>query len=190
MGERKIVNSPPAVPAALVRYRKDIRGYFLRRLHMSPDDVDDLTQEVFVRFYSAVAARYLRDPLGYLLAIARHVFVDFLKDCKKRKSTSYEESNDVDVIVDYASSFSACDPVDSLAVREEIFKLLRPLPKSHRAVLLAHEHDGYTYQEVAAKLGFTKQTVEKYLVLAKASIRATCRESATAPKSADFSIIK
>jgi RNA polymerase sigma factor (sigma-70 family) len=141
---------------------------------MRPDDVDDLTQEVFVRFLSVEARGHVRDPLGYLTAIAKHVFADFLGDCNKLQLISRGELFGLGGLTEQATTCTN-DLAESLSMQEEIDRLLRCLPRSQRIVLFAHEHDGYTYQEVAAKFGFTEQTVEKYLVLAKASIRARCR---------------
>lgn len=69
------------------------------------------------------------------------------------------------------NELSARDPADAVLIRQELRTRLRRLPSSQRLVLLAHEHQGYSYQEVADRYGFTRQTVEKYLVLAKAQAR-------------------
>lgn len=58
------------------------------------------------------------------------------------------------------------------------------LPASHKNVLFADEHDGYAYDEVAVRLGFTKQTVKKYLTQAKAQLRVMSCGQAAIPRSA------
>ena len=49
------------------------------------------------------------------------------------------------------------DPADLVAIQQQVTIALMRLPASHKNVLFAHEHDGYSYDEVAVRLGFTKK---------------------------------
>lgn len=162
-------------PAAAVveRYHADVRNYFLRRLHRSPHDVDDLAQEVCVRFLSMGEGKSPDRPLHYLYGIARHVLADFLTRRERERRHIVANLDSVDDWLAPDRSAALNDPADSVAIQQQVAIALLSLPASHKNVLFAHEHDGYSYNEVAVRLGFTKQTVEKYLTQAKAKLRAT-----------------
>src|ERR1700755_1530912 len=59
------------------QYRDKLRNYLLRRLGR-PQDVDDLTQEVWVRFLMLDKEKSIEKPLAYLYGIASHVLADFV----------------------------------------------------------------------------------------------------------------
>lgn len=157
----------------LERYQCNVRSYFERRLHRSPHDADDLAQEVCVRFLAMGEGGNPDRPLHYLYGIARHVLADFLTNRGRERRNLLSCLGSVDSLM-HGTSMASSDPADSVAIQQEVTIALRQLSVSHQDVLFAHEHDGYSYAEVAVRLGFTKQTVEKYLSQAKAQLRSTC----------------
>jgi RNA polymerase sigma factor (sigma-70 family) len=146
-----------------------VRRFFIRRLRDSRQDADDLTQEVCARFLSIQEWASVDDADRYLFGIARHVLADFLAQRRKRQEVSFDS---VEGMEDFGVSDVVHDPAVAVGNADLLSILLRRLPVSQRAVLIAHEGVGYSYREVASRLGFTEQTVETYLKCAKAHLRS------------------
>src|SRR5688500_8747662 len=59
-----------------IHYRRELHRYLLRRLRR-PQDLDDLTQEVYMRLLRMDRMECIREPLAYLYSIAANVVADF-----------------------------------------------------------------------------------------------------------------
>jgi RNA polymerase sigma factor (sigma-70 family) len=147
-------------------YRQELHRYLLRRSRR-PQDVDDLAQEVYLRLLRHDSTKCVHKPLAYLYGIASHVIADYMDDSKQereRLSDSGDEPAE-------GSWVTPDDLGDQLNLQQQIERALAQLPPTHAAVLLAHKYCGLSYEEVAAELGLSIHTVEKYVTQAKARIR-------------------
>jgi len=158
--------------ACMALYEHDIRNFFLRRLYPHRQDAEDLAQEVWERLLQQKRQTKVDDPKNYLFGVARHTLAAFLTKRKRRRRLmggGCVELDDQNQEIQLASGDR--DIVDELVMAEQVNGLLMQLPPAFREVLLAHEAHGFSYEEVAAKLGFSKFTVEIYLKQAKAKLR-------------------
>jgi len=152
------------------QYRDKLRSYLLRRLGR-PQDVDDLMQEVWVRFLMLDKDKSIEKPLAYLYGIAAHVLADFIV------KADYERGHlDVDADLDEDTSSEpgmryTDDMAERLNVEQQVKRALERLPSMHAQVLLAHKRDGFSYEETACKLKLSIHTVEKYVTQSKAAFR-------------------
>jgi RNA polymerase sigma factor (sigma-70 family) len=152
------------------QYRDKLRSYLLRRLGR-PQDVDDLTQEVWVRFLMLDKDKSIEKPLAYLYGIASHVLADFIvKADYERGHLDTEADLDEDTSSEPAMRYSD-DMADRLNVEQQVKRALDKLPSMHAQVLLAHKRDGLSYEETATKLKLSIHTVEKYVTQSKAAFR-------------------
>lgn len=80
-----------AFAALITRHQQAVFGYLRARLAQATD-AEDLTQEVFLRFYLA-RARFDSAALirPWLLGIARNLLREQLRDRKRRKETAWTE---------------------------------------------------------------------------------------------------
>lgn len=156
--------------AMLVSLLPVLRRYFRRRLSSSRIDADDLLQEVCVRYLTRPERTVPIDELSYLFGIARHVWVDFLAE-RARHTARFVSHEELAPGALLELGGSARDPLEDLTVSQLLAKTLGQLPKTQKAVLLAHEGEGHSYAEAAAKLGLSIQTVHTYLKLAKSRLR-------------------
>lgn len=158
----------------LVSLQPALRRYFRKRLSSSSEDAEDLIQEVCARYLALPESAVPIDEWRYLFGIARHVWADFLTE-RARRRRHLVSSEELPPGVLMSAGESASDPAGEVLTSQLVNVLLRRLPKSHKAVLLAHEREGYSYAETAAKLGLSIQTVHTYLKVAKAQLRNLAR---------------
>jgi RNA polymerase sigma-70 factor (ECF subfamily) len=147
-----------------------VQQYFFRRLSRSREDAADLTQEVGFRFLSLKPQFWPDDPRRYLFGIARHVLAEHLEG--RARQLKVDEAIRLEQQLGLSGSAVFHDPAESVANSQLSHYLLGRLPQRQREVLMAQACDGYSYQEVAARLGVTVSTVEKDLSLAKSHLRA------------------
>lgn len=149
------------------RYRQELHRYLLRRSRR-PQDVDDLAQEVYLRLLRHDNTKCVHKPLAYLYGIASHVIADYMDDSKQERERLTGDGVDE---LEEGSWITPDNLGDQLNLQQQIERALAQLPPTHSAVLLAHKYCGLSYEEVAAELGLSIHTVEKYVTQAKARIR-------------------
>ncbi len=146
-------------------YDKQLHRYLARRLTQR-QDAEDLAQEVYLRLLRVDAAKRVEKPVAYIFGIASHVVADFKNGSRQSHERLEESGEDPD---DRASAPD--DLADRLNLQQQLERAFARLPRTHAMVLIAHKHCGLSYEEVAAELGLSIHTVEKYLTQAKAVIR-------------------
>jgi RNA polymerase sigma-70 factor (ECF subfamily) len=118
----------------------------LNGLARDPVRVEDLLQETFLQLHKA---RHTFDPAlpvsPWAYAIARHVFLaDFRRRRRSREAPLAEE----------ASGVAAPDPGHAAAVAaHELDRALAELPEERREPLVLHHLRGWSFDEIAARLG-------------------------------------
>lgn len=148
-------------------YDKQLHRYLVRRMPR-PQDAEDLAQEVYLRLLRIDGAKRVHKPLAYIYGIASHVVADYKSDARHQREFV---SDDEDESSEIAAEPRIDDLIDRLNLQQQLERALTQLPTTHARVLLAHKHRGLSYQEVAAELGLSVHTVEKYVTQAKAKIR-------------------
>lgn len=138
---------------------------FIRRRVPDPADAEDIVQEVF---YELVEANRLLMPIehvtGWLFRVARNRITDLFRK-KKPESFSEAISKDEDGkrlrVEDLLPSPDAGP--DALYLRnmllEELELALDELPENQREVFVAHELEGRSFKEIAAKTGVSVNTL-------------------------------
>ncbi len=161
-------HSWPGANAVVLEHYAAIRRFLGRRLYLRSSDAEDLTQEVCARFLSAYRGQVLEHPRRYLFAIATHVLADFFARARR------EVAVDPDSVEDLLSSDASDQAIEHVAIEGDLERFLSQLPRTHRAVLVAHKIEGYSYAEAAQRLRLSELTVEKYLTQARSHLRS-CR---------------
>lgn len=141
---------------------------YLKRFLKRPEDVEDITQQSFLKVLEAGSKGKIRYPKAYLFRTARNLALN----------ANALKSNHV---VDYVEGLLSSDVItetarleDELIVqhRFELFcRAAAKLPEQCRKVLILCKVYGYSQKEVAAKLGISTSTVEKHV--AKGMLRCS-----------------
>jgi DNA-directed RNA polymerase specialized sigma24 family protein len=108
--------SAPPIQAAYGRYAAALNRYLVRRVRR-PEDVDDLTQEIFELFVKRKdRSEVIRNPLAYLFRIAFHVVGTALADEERQAAVIDPKRSLTDTDLEARSSsneerWNSCPPV-------------------------------------------------------------------------------
>lgn len=137
-----------------------LRGWLRQRLNSSADAAD-LAQDTFIRVLLARSAGNLREPRHYLATVARGLVIDLYRrrsleqaylDALALRPESYEPSAEERALI-----------LDSLLA---IDRMLDGLGERTRAIFLAVQLDGLSYEKAAVRIGVSVSTVRKHLARA------------------------
>lgn len=155
---------------AVTRYKRELHRYLLRRLRR-PQDVEDLAQEVYMRLARLSEAKDVRNALSYLYGVASNVVADFTAEAAQERQHLSVSSEAVERWVDQPTEVLPDNLADRLDLQQLIERMLAELPAMQAAVLVLHDRDGMSYEEIARETGLSVHTVHKYLVQARSRIR-------------------
>lgn len=132
---------------------------FLARF-LSPQDVDDVAQEAYLRAYVAEQRTPIEHPTAFLFRVARNLALTELTR-KSRQITEYiEEAGGEDVA-------SATNGVDREIEAQQSLGLyceaIASLPIKCRQVFLLRKVHGLSHKEIAKRMGLSVSSTEKYL---------------------------
>ena len=156
--ERGWVGSPDGIDPAT--YEALPRSLFHR---VPAQDAKNLIQGAYVRFLRDIEAKrsqVVRDPFGYIFHITRRSLIDYLRQRRSDdllfagKSTPVESTNDVMSDVD---------------ARREMERAFGALSSRERELVLLSLR-GYSYKEIAKRVGLTPGTVKCELIQARVNI--------------------
>lgn len=149
-------------------YASALSRYLVRRVRR-PEDVDDLTQEIFERFVKRKnRTELIRDPLAYLFRIAFHVVGEALAD-EQRQGVTFDPQQPIPgPDLHWRSS---AEDAEELAVQEDIQQALAQLPKNHLTALMLVEGHGLSYKEAARVSGFSPSTIATYVMHGRAALK-------------------
>ena len=164
------------VVKAFRQYGLGLHRYLERRLP-SPQDADDMAQEVYLRLLRLDDAEFVREPQAYLYGVASNVVREFRIRSELERERVTFDTPAMEAEQDHSARQLRPDELaEHLDVVEQLERALIRLPPLHRAIVVLLKRDGMTYEEVARKLGLSWWTVEKYYHQAKTRLRTMAWE--------------
>jgi RNA polymerase sigma factor (sigma-70 family) len=150
-----------AVQDLFTRNKCDLLKYFARRV--GRDDAPDLLQETFVRALRFNRFEAVANPSAYLHQTARNLATDFTR--RRRMELKYIAPGDVP---DDAPSrdASAEQMVETDQRSEQLKTAIEALPPKCREVFVLRMRQGVPQDEIARRLGISKNMVDRHLRLA------------------------
>lgn len=159
----------------LVRRYQGTLYRFLLRLLRSPQDAEDLAQEVFLQCYRQLPS--LRDPTvfrAWLLRIAHARAIDHVRASRAaRRQAPVPAMGEMDPET-VPSRDAGTDPEKVAAQRERVRVLgeaLADLPPAYRAVIHLRYVEGLGVKEIGSALGLGVRTVDTRLYRGKRLLR-------------------
>lgn len=132
----------------------------IARYFSSPQDIDDLSQEAFLRAYQVAQNQEVIHHKSLLLKIARNTAISELRS-RSRSPVDYVDSDDLPEM--------PCDggSAEDSAIGQEVLGLycqaITTLPPQCRKVYLMRKVYGMSHTEIAESLGISRKTVENHL---------------------------
>jgi RNA polymerase sigma factor (sigma-70 family) len=160
---------------ATVRRERSRLANFIRRRVGDPTDAEDILQDVFHEF---VEAYRLPEPIeqasAWLFQVARHRIVDRFR--KKKELPLHDiggdpEPDDAELRLDLVLPSLEAGPEAAYArqlLLNALEQALAELPENQREVFVAHELEGSSFKDIAARTGVGVNTLlarKRYAVL-------------------------
>jgi RNA polymerase sigma-70 factor, ECF subfamily len=124
-----------------------LRGYLLSQCR-DPALADDLLQDTFLQVHRSRRTYQPGRPVTpWVFAIARHVFL------MKRRSTGRRLRFEERLAAGVATSDVVRDDATALVEKDEMRRALDRVPADQREALLLHHVQGWSFAEIAARLG-------------------------------------
>lgn len=163
-----------AVAEAFISNQSALKRFVARYVYRS-QDVDDLTQEAFLRAYQAEQGKTstIEHPKAFLFKVARNLALEGLRNKSSQIADQIAEFSEESI------KESVGTMEDSMEAREYLGAFCEAaaiLPPRCRQVYLLRKVYGFSYKEIAAKLGITVSTAEKHMRVGVLKTSAYLRE--------------
>ena len=144
---------------AFLRNEAGIRRVFARYFR-NPADIEDLTQETFIRCFAAELKTEINDPRSFLFRAAKNLALSERKK-KIRLTTDYiEDSGGSEVIID-EDGVSAEARLDSQRKLAVLAEALASLPEDYRKAFLMRKLGNMKLSQIATRTNVTVRTAQK-----------------------------
>ena len=161
--------SAQPIQAVYGRYAAALNRYLVRRVRR-PEDVDDLTQEIFELFVKRKdRSEVVRNPLAYLFRIAFHVVGTALADEQRQATVIDPKRTLTDTEVEARGSSN--EDAEALVAPRDVQKALEQLPANYLTALMLVEGQGMSHKEAARITGFTPGTIAAYVTHGRAALK-------------------
>jgi RNA polymerase sigma-70 factor (ECF subfamily) len=146
-------------------WRLPLRRFLSRRNKACGADIDDISQEVFLRLLRYERTELVNQPQAYLFKIASNVSAEW------RMRASRDLTHDPAWLAELVGSVSPHSEFDTDNAIGRLERAVCKLPPRAREILRLRFTDGLTYAQVAAKLGVSLKIVSRDIERAYATIR-------------------
>ena len=157
----------PALIAVFLRKRPDLVRFFARRTG-SEAEAEDLVQEIFLKIRDLPSGDAVQSPEAFLYRVGSNLLLDRIKQSRRQSARdgAWRQAR-VGRHGDEAANEPAAD--DAVAARrrlEALVAALDELPPQTARAFRRHKFDGLSQGEVAAEMGVSRSSVEKYIMAA------------------------
>jgi RNA polymerase sigma factor (sigma-70 family) len=147
------------------RHTPRLRQLLLRLLGEPRADAEDAVQETWMRAVAGLGTFRGDSAFGtWLVGIGVRTASELLRRRHRRR-----ESGDPE---DLAIPAPAARPAEGI----DLERAVAALPDRHRMVLVLHDVEGFTHEEIAARLGVAAGTSKAWLFRARRAVRAMLGE--------------
>jgi RNA polymerase sigma-70 factor (ECF subfamily) len=143
---------------------------FFRGYRLNSADVEDLTQDVFVRLAGPGAQTDLLKPDAFVFTLARNLVRDRARRLHTRAMAISVDVGDIDELrCERPTPEQVLDVSQRLQRVEQTLAGLKP---NTREAFEQHRVHGDSYAEIALRMGISISMVEKHIMAAIAALRA------------------
>lgn len=146
-----------------------LMGIILRYVN-DRNDAEELVNDSFIKIFKGIAqfsspkenTELQKAFKGWIARISSRTAIDFLRT---KKTNLY-----VDDIAEDQQPITQVNAVSQLNV-QDIFKLLKQLPETHRIIFNMYEIEGFSHDEISKMLNIPESSSRVYLTRAKNKLR-------------------
>lgn len=159
----------------MISLYREMRASLMRfayRYLNTPQEVEDIVQEAFLRVIEAKKARTIEYPKSYMFQAIKNLSLNKISKTDYRLTDSLEDQvggGRHESVLQVTSSME--DQFESRQRFELFCRAVRELPIKCQRVYIMRRVYGYTQKEIAEQLGISVKTVEAHLT--KAIVRCT-----------------
>lgn len=167
--------NPESFGLLMERYQGPLFGYIRRLTQLSPDDVQDLLQEVFIKIYQNLNA-YDSDLKfsSWAYRIAHNQVIDHFRRVSSRPKTNALEDYEWDKLIQ-ASVHLEKELANKDCV-EKIKSCIQDLPMKYKEVLILRFVEEKEYEEIMDILRKPKGTVATLIARGKQELKKKMKE--------------
>ncbi|QDG59678.1 MULTISPECIES: sigma-70 family RNA polymerase sigma factor [Pseudomonas] len=151
-----MIPQPPRRTGFFEHY-EELIGTWTRRLR-NRQQAEDLAHDTFVRVLETTASQ-VEQPRAYLHQTARNIAVDAYRREDRREAMALEAFDQSQPDGDDPEHF-----MHAIQLADSIERALAELPLNCRRIFIWQKIEGLTQQEIAERLGLSKNMVEKYMI--------------------------
>jgi RNA polymerase sigma-70 factor (ECF subfamily) len=153
----------------------------LTRMTGSPQEAEDLLQDVFVHAHRKLASFRGDSSLGtWLYRLAVNQCLDYLRGKQARMARTTDSLDDEDA----AEPAAAVPALPEAIARIDLERAIAQLPAGCRAAFVLHDVEGLDHREVGAALGISEGTSKSQVHKARMKLRVLLRGMSAAPRRA------
>ena len=157
----------------LKKYKDRIYGFAFHYLGSS-EEAEDVTQEVFIRFWQHRADIDEKQPIGWLLRVTRNASIDAIR---RRNTYRNNVSTDSEMVLDAReSALSPEQDAEHSDFRLHLERALENLAEPYRSIVILREIQEMKYNEICDTLQLPLNTVKVYLHRARKMLRDELKE--------------
>ncbi|WP_168413039.1 sigma-70 family RNA polymerase sigma factor [Bacillus salacetis] len=145
-------------------YIHDVYRYLLS-LCKDKGLAEDLTQDTFMKAYTALGNIPPKAMKSWLLKIAYHTFIDYMRRSKK---VTFEEP---EYFTGMTEGRSAEDEYQEIAAKEELHQKLDKLKSLQRQAIILCDIQGYSYKEAAGIMGVKENTLKSHIFRGRSRLK-------------------
>lgn len=119
------------------------------------DEAQDIASETFTKVWTIDTELKAQTVKGYMLTIARNIYLQGLKKNKEVSNLSEEVMAGVD-----SSSTDLETDAEMQATTLQLVKALQALEEPDRSILIMKTYEGMSYQEISSIYGMTISTLK------------------------------
>jgi RNA polymerase sigma factor (sigma-70 family) len=149
------------------RLSAPLRRYF-RSFRLNAADVEDLTQDVFVRLAGPTHRAELLKPEAFVFTLARNLVRDRARRFHTRMAAHAIAVEDADLSCDRPTPEQWLDLTQQLQHVERVLASLKP---HARKAFMLHRVHGDSHSAIAVQMGISVSMVEKHIMSAMSALR-------------------
>lgn len=147
------------------QWRSPLRKFLIRRNARSRAEVDDISQEVFLRLLRYNQAELVEHPQAYLFKMASNVAAEWSIAARARRP------HDSKWLADLRGGELPEDFADRAKAEGEMERAINTLSPRQREVLKLQFYEGLSYAEIAERLGTTPRAVKRSVIKSYQKLR-------------------